>query len=89
MRGKSVETDGSNLRLSALKLLGIGRSYDNDDDDVDDNDDDDDSNNNNNDMNSKSRPPLWSSGQSSWLQNGDVLFPVRYKLNLYTLCRRM
>jgi hypothetical protein len=21
----------------------------------------------------KSRPPLWSSGQSSWLQNGDVL----------------
>jgi hypothetical protein len=22
----------------------------------------------------ESRPPLWSSGQSSWLQNGDVLF---------------
>jgi hypothetical protein len=21
----------------------------------------------------ESRPPLWSSGQSSWLQNGDVL----------------
>jgi hypothetical protein len=28
-----------------------------------------------------SQPPLWSSGQSSWLQNGDVLFPVRYELN--------
>jgi hypothetical protein len=26
------------------------------------------------------RPPLWSSGQGSWLQNGDVLFPVRYEL---------
>jgi hypothetical protein len=26
----------------------------------------------------ESRPPLWSSGQSSWLQNGDVLcFLVR------------
>jgi hypothetical protein len=25
-------------------------------------------------------PPLWSSGQNSWLQNGDVLFPVRYEL---------
>jgi hypothetical protein len=25
-------------------------------------------------------PPLWSSGQSSRLQNGDVLFPVRYEL---------
>jgi hypothetical protein len=35
----------------------------------------------------ESRPPLWSSGQSSWLQNRDVL-PVRYKLNLYILCRR-
>jgi hypothetical protein len=37
---------------------------------------------------SSGRPPLWSSGQSSWLQNGDVLFPVRYELNLYMLCRR-
>jgi hypothetical protein len=27
---------------------------------------------------------FWSSGQSSWLQNGNVLFPVRYELNLYT-----
>jgi hypothetical protein len=27
------------------------------------------------------RPPLWSSGQSSWLQNGDVLFLVKYELN--------
>jgi hypothetical protein len=36
----------------------------------------------------ESRPPLWSSGQSSWLQNGDVLFPVRYELNLFMLCRR-
>jgi hypothetical protein len=36
----------------------------------------------------ESRSPLWSSGQSSWLQNGDVLFPVRYELNLYMLCRR-
>jgi hypothetical protein len=26
--------------------------------------------------------------QSSFLQNGDVLFPVRYELNLYMLCRR-
>jgi hypothetical protein len=33
-------------------------------------------------------PPLWPSGQSSWLQNGDVLFPVRYEQNLYMLCRR-
>jgi hypothetical protein len=34
-------------------------------------------------------PPLWSSGQSSWLLNGDVLcFAVRYELNLYMLCRR-
>jgi hypothetical protein len=32
-------------------------------------------------------PPLRSSGQSSWLQNEDV-FPVRYKLHLYMLCRR-
>jgi hypothetical protein len=24
----------------------------------------------------------------SWLRNGDVLFPVRYELNLYMLCRR-
>jgi hypothetical protein len=30
---------------------------------------------------------LWSSGQSSWLQIGDVLFSVRYELNLYMLCR--
>jgi hypothetical protein len=37
---------------------------------------------------SKSPPPLWSSGQSSRLHNGDVLFPVRYELNLYMLCRR-
>jgi hypothetical protein len=36
----------------------------------------------------ESRPPLWSSGQSSWLQNGHVLFPVRYELNLYMLCKR-
>jgi hypothetical protein len=36
----------------------------------------------------ESRAPLWSSGQSSWLQNGDVLFPVRYELNLHMLCRR-
>jgi hypothetical protein len=36
----------------------------------------------------ESRPILWSSGQSSWLHNGDVLFPVRYELNLYMLCRR-
>jgi hypothetical protein len=34
------------------------------------------------------RPPLWSSGESSWLHNVDVLFPVRYELNLYMLCRR-
>jgi hypothetical protein len=31
---------------------------------------------------------LWSSGQGSWLQNVDVLFPVRYELNVYMLCRR-
>jgi hypothetical protein len=36
----------------------------------------------------ESRPPLWSSGHSSWLQNGDVLFPVRYEQNLYMLCGR-
>jgi hypothetical protein len=47
-----------------------------------------------------SRPPLWPSGQSSWIQNGDVLsefmaterrcivFPVRYEMNFYMLCRR-
>jgi hypothetical protein len=35
----------------------------------------------------ESRPSLWSRGQSSWLQSGDVLFPVRYELNLYMLCR--
>jgi hypothetical protein len=29
-------------------------------------------------------PPLWSSGQTSWLQIGDVLFPVRYELNVYS-----
>jgi hypothetical protein len=29
------------------------------------------------------RTPLWSGGQSSCLQNGDVLFPVRYELNIY------
>jgi hypothetical protein len=29
----------------------------------------------------ESRPPLCSSGQSTWIQNGDVLFPVRYELN--------
>jgi hypothetical protein len=32
------------------------------------------------------RPLLWSSGQSSWQQNGDVIvFPVRYELNLYVM----
>jgi hypothetical protein len=36
----------------------------------------------------ESRPPLLSSGQSSWLQNGGVLFPVRYELILYMLCRK-
>jgi hypothetical protein len=25
------------------------------------------------------RQPLWSSGRSSWLQNGDVLFPVEVR----------
>jgi hypothetical protein len=34
------------------------------------------------------RPAVWSSDQSSWLQNEDVLFPVRYELDLYMLCRR-
>jgi hypothetical protein len=33
----------------------------------------------------KQRPPLWSSAQSSWLQNGDVLFLARYELNLYVI----
>jgi hypothetical protein len=34
-------------------------------------------------------PPLWSSGQSSWLHNVRcIVFPVRYELNLYMLCRR-
>jgi hypothetical protein len=28
-------------------------------------------------------PPLLSSGPSSWLQDGDVLFLVRHELNLY------
>jgi hypothetical protein len=36
----------------------------------------------------ESRPPLWSSGQNSWVQNREVLFPVRYELNLYMLCTR-
>jgi hypothetical protein len=35
------------------------------------------------------RPPLWSSGQSSWLQiRRCIVFPVRYELNLCMLCRR-
>jgi hypothetical protein len=34
----------------------------------------------------ESRSPLWSSGQSSWLHNGAVLFPVRYELILNMLC---
>jgi hypothetical protein len=34
------------------------------------------------------RRSLWSSGQSSWLHNGDILFPARYELNLYMLYRR-
>jgi hypothetical protein len=29
-----------------------------------------------------------SSGQSSWLQNGDV-FPVRYELNLYVMYKKI
>jgi hypothetical protein len=33
----------------------------------------------------ESRPSLWSSGQSSWLRNVDVLFPVRYELNFYVM----
>jgi hypothetical protein len=33
----------------------------------------------------ENRPRLWSSGQSSWLQNGDVLFPVTYELNFYVM----
>jgi hypothetical protein len=37
----------------------------------------------------ESRPPLWSSGQSSWAtERRCILFPVRYELNLYMLCRR-
>jgi hypothetical protein len=36
----------------------------------------------------ESRPLLWSSGQSSWLRIGDVVFAVRYELNLYVICRR-
>jgi hypothetical protein len=35
-----------------------------------------------------SGPSLWSSGQSSWLQNG-IVCPVRYELNLYTLCKEV
>jgi hypothetical protein len=31
-------------------------------------------------------PPLWSSGQSSWLQNGDVLFPVMWGTNWIYIC---
>jgi hypothetical protein len=34
------------------------------------------------------KQPLWSSDKSSWLLNGNVLFPVRCTLNLYMLCRR-
>jgi hypothetical protein len=35
-----------------------------------------------------SKPPLWSSGQSSWLQiRRCIVIPVRYELNLYMLCR--
>jgi hypothetical protein len=33
----------------------------------------------------ESRPPLWSGGQSCRLQKGEVLFPVRYELNLYVM----
>jgi hypothetical protein len=36
----------------------------------------------------ESRPPLYSSGQSFWLQNTFIVFSVRYELNLYMLCRR-
>jgi hypothetical protein len=33
--------------------------------------------------------PLWSSGQSSWLtERRCIVFPARYELNLYMLCRR-
>jgi hypothetical protein len=30
----------------------------------------------------ESRQPKWFSGQSLWLQSGNVLFPLRYELNL-------
>jgi hypothetical protein len=34
-------------------------------------------------------PSLWSNGQSSWLtEQRCSMFPVRYDLNLYMLCRR-
>jgi hypothetical protein len=36
----------------------------------------------------KSRPPLWSSGQSSWLQNGDLLCFLWGTNWIYMLCRR-
>jgi hypothetical protein len=32
----------------------------------------------------KYRPPLWSSGQNSCLQNGDILFLLRYGMKTYT-----
>jgi hypothetical protein len=32
--------------------------------------------------------PLWSSGQSSWLQNGDYCVPCEVQTDLYMLCRR-
>jgi hypothetical protein len=34
------------------------------------------------------RPPLWSNGQSSWLQNGDVLCLLWGTNWIYVLCRR-
>jgi hypothetical protein len=34
------------------------------------------------------RPPLWSSGQSSWLHNGDVLCFLWGTNWIYMLCRR-
>jgi hypothetical protein len=37
----------------------------------------------------ESRPSLWSSGQSSWLQiRRCIVLPGRYELNLYLLCWR-
>jgi hypothetical protein len=32
-------------------------------------------------------PPLWSSGQSSWLHNAYVLCYLRGKIWIYMLCR--